>query len=315
MGFHETRFPDEIAYGSRGGPGFATVIVETDAGAEQRVGRWNNPRRRYDAAYGIKDRDDLYLVHQFYLARKGALNGFRFKDHLDYTSNALDGRTAPAIDDQLIGTGDGTKTQFQLIKRYTSGPVVVSRNIRKPVAGTILVEVNGVAQVITVDFTVDTTTGVITFNTAPPLGQDVKAGFEFDVPVRFTKEADTTFQASIDFFDTGSITSIPMLELLDPEQAPDDFFYGGASAQTIDGTVDVLISNGRVQDITYANAAGDIARLPDETNLPPGGPYFYLLNSSGNDGTVEDQSSNVIGNHPDGTNLIILLSDTGWVAI
>ena len=33
-GFHEIRFPDNIAYGATGGPEFATTVVVTGAGHE-----------------------------------------------------------------------------------------------------------------------------------------------------------------------------------------------------------------------------------------------------------------------------------------
>jgi len=32
MGFHEVRFPDDISYGSDGGPGYNTNIIEMDSG-------------------------------------------------------------------------------------------------------------------------------------------------------------------------------------------------------------------------------------------------------------------------------------------
>ena len=59
-------------------------------------------------------------------------------------------------------------------------------------------------------WTVDTTTGVVTFTTAPAGGVAVRAGFEFDVPVRFDSD---TLDVTLDFERLGSITSIPLLEI------------------------------------------------------------------------------------------------------
>ena len=56
----------------------------------------------------------------------------------------------------------------------------------------------------------DTTTGVITFITAPVNGVIVRAGFEFDVPVRFDSD---TLDVTLDFERLGSITAIPLLEI------------------------------------------------------------------------------------------------------
>ena len=55
-----------------------------------------------------------------------------------------------------------------------------------------------------------TTTGVVTFTTAPANGVIVRAGFEFDVPVRFDSD---TLDVTLDFERLGSITSIPLLEI------------------------------------------------------------------------------------------------------
>jgi uncharacterized protein (TIGR02217 family) len=49
-----------------------------------------------------------------------------FKDWTDYKATG-----------QLLGTGDGAQTQFQLVKRYPSGSVIEIRTIAKPVAGTV----------------------------------------------------------------------------------------------------------------------------------------------------------------------------------
>ena len=59
-------------------------------------------------------------------------------------------------------------------------------------------------------WTLDAPTGVITFTTAPANGVIVRAGFEFDVPVRFDSD---TLDVTLDFERLGSITSIPLLEI------------------------------------------------------------------------------------------------------
>jgi uncharacterized protein (TIGR02217 family) len=46
-GFHEVRFPDNIAYGATGGPEFATTIVATGSGHEKRTVNWAQARGRY----------------------------------------------------------------------------------------------------------------------------------------------------------------------------------------------------------------------------------------------------------------------------
>jgi uncharacterized protein (TIGR02217 family) len=206
MSFHEIRFPDNISRGARGGPERRTQIVELASGDEERNASWANSRRRYDVAYGIRRADDLAAVVAFFEARNGRLHGFRYKDWADYKS-ALPSQAVTATDQQ-IGTGTGSLQSFQLAKRYTSGAQTWVRTITKPVAGTVRVALGLVEQLS--GWTIDTTTGVITFTTAPANGVIIRAGFEFDVPVRFDSD---TLDVTLDFERLGSIASIPLLEI------------------------------------------------------------------------------------------------------
>jgi uncharacterized protein (TIGR02217 family) len=206
MAFHEVRFPDNISRGARGGPERRTQIVEMASGDEERNGSWADSRRRYDASYGIRKADDLAAVTAFFEARRGRLYGFRWKDWADYKSG-LPSALITAVD-QPIGTGTGAATTFQLLKRYISGTQSWTRTITKPVAGTVAVALNGVAQIT--GWTVNTTTGAVTFAAAPAAGVAITAGFEFDVPVRFDTDM---LDVTLDFERLGSITSIPLIEV------------------------------------------------------------------------------------------------------
>ncbi len=206
MALHEVRFPDNISRGARGGPERRTQIVELASGDEERNASWANSRRRYDVSYGIRRADDLAAVVAFFEARNGRLYGFRFKDWADHRS-CLPSR-APSPTDQQIGTGDGVTTAFQLAKRYASGGQSWTRAITKPVAGTVQIALNGVAQ--SGGWSVDPKTGLVSFDTAPATGIAITAGFEFDVPVRFDSDA---LDVTLDIERLGSITSIPLLEI------------------------------------------------------------------------------------------------------
>jgi uncharacterized protein (TIGR02217 family) len=125
-GFHEVRFPDNIAYGATGGPEFATTVVATGSGHEKRNVNWAEARGRWDVASGLKKQAQIDELIAFFRARRGKAYGFRFKDWTDYRAT-----------DQPLGTGDGALTQFQLVKHYPSGSVIEVRTITKPVAGTV----------------------------------------------------------------------------------------------------------------------------------------------------------------------------------
>ena len=206
MAFHEVRFPDDISRGARGGPERRTQIVDLASGDEERNASWANSRRRYDVAYGIRRADDLAAVVAFFEARNGRLHGFRFKDWGDYKSGLPS--QAPGPTDQAIGTGDGATTAFQLVKRYASGSQIWTRTISKPVEGSVRIALDGAEQLG--GWSVDTTTGVVTFDSAPAAGVAITAGFAFDVPVRFDTD---TLDVTLDLERLGSITSIPLLEI------------------------------------------------------------------------------------------------------
>ena len=206
MAFHEVRFPDNISRRARGGPERRTQVVELASGDEERNASWANSRRRYDVAYGIRRADDLAAVVAFFEARNGRLFGFRTKDWADYKSSLPSQATTPT--DQQIGTGTGSLKTFQLSKRYTSGAQAWTRTIAKPVAGTIMIALGLVEQMS--GWTLDATTGIVTFTTAPGNGVIVRAGFEFDVPVRFDTDM---LDVTLDIERLGSITSIPLLEI------------------------------------------------------------------------------------------------------
>lgn len=208
MAFHEVQFPTGISKGSSGGPMRMTDVVTLRSGYEQRNTIWADSRRRYDAGLGLQNLKDLYLVLEFFEARRGRLHGFRWKDWADYKS--LDPITATSATDVTLGTGDASTTTFQLRKVYTDAGGSYTRTIKKPVSGTVKVAVNSAVQTEGVDFTVDTTTGIITFTTAPGSGLAVTAGFEFDVPVRFDMDE---ISVNVEQFNAGAIPAIDIVEI------------------------------------------------------------------------------------------------------
>jgi len=278
MGAHEVQFPVDISWGSQGGPGFLTNITELDSGREERVQRRTRSRRSYDAAYGVKSYSDLSDLVTFYVARGGVANSFRYKDWLDYNSTAAgkgDDNTSNL--DMTIGTGDNSTTTFQLVKRYTSGGNVEVRTITKPVASSLKVAVATVAQTEGVDYSVNTATGVVTFNSAPATSATITAGFEFDVPVRFGMEVDEQLAMNAEDYGSGSAVSIPLIEVFEDETAEDDYFYGGANETS--GGVDFSVAQieGRVQTVDPTSAGVEVT-LPALSGVSAGGPIFYFIN-------------------------------------
>ena len=208
MGFHEVRFPANLSFGSSGGPERRTEIVTLTNGFEERNTPWAASRHRFDAGLGMRSLTDIEMMIAFFEARMGQLYGFRWKDWSDYKSSGAAVDTG--FEDQQIGVGDAVQTVFPLTKTYLSGGASYVREIRKPVLGTVTVGIQGQAKIESIDFTVDTTTGDITFASAPDDGVVVTAGFEFDVPVRFDTDRIVTSVAS---FQAGEVPSVPVVEV------------------------------------------------------------------------------------------------------
>ncbi len=197
---------EDIERGAEGGPEFSTIIVTAASGAEYADQRWSHPRRKWNIAYGIQSNSDLQSIVAFFKARAGRARGFLFKDWMDYT-----------LTDENIGTGnstDGTDgtAAFQITKLYTDAVNPYTRNITRPNATGFVVKVDGTTKTLTTHYTINTTTGVITFTAGnrPLAGQAITVTGEFFVPVRF----DTDFlEISAEWAQAGSLPDIDIIEL------------------------------------------------------------------------------------------------------
>ena len=130
--------------------------------------------------------------------------GFRLRDPSDFSSNGMTG--VPGAADQFLGTGDGLTASFPLVKRYGGGAEAQVRRITRPVAASVHVSIDGAA---TTAWTL-VAPGVIAFTTPPPAGAIVRAGFLFDVPVRFAEDKLDIAGAA---FAAGEAPSVPVVEV------------------------------------------------------------------------------------------------------
>jgi uncharacterized protein (TIGR02217 family) len=158
-------FPFDISYNTVGSIRFATDVTVVDSGDDQRVSRWDQPLMEFDVAYGVRTMDQLTALITLFRAMRGRLYAFCYQDWTDYTSSVATeyaARQAPTITalDQAIGVGDGLTTTFQLTKTYPSQTQQLIRPITQPQPNSVLAAINDAP---TTNFTVDNTTGLITF--------------------------------------------------------------------------------------------------------------------------------------------------------
>lgn len=109
--FYELRFPLELNYGSSGGPGQTILLNENQEGnIISPIEVQTSAIREYSIRASAISSSEFHQIRDFFLlVKKG---GFRFKDPGDYQGT-----------NELIGIGDGTTTDFQLVKNYNSTPV------------------------------------------------------------------------------------------------------------------------------------------------------------------------------------------------
>ena len=202
--FDNVLYPLALGRDTAVSPEFSTAIAVTASGHERRSSHWSDARIRYDVGPGIRSDAELGVLLAFFRARRGAARGFRLADPFDYSSNGLTG--SPHMTDQLIGTGDGERSEFALIKSYGPGDEPQIRPITRPRANTLTVSVDGIEQFAWALLP----GGRIAFDTAPAAGAEIRAGFLFDVPVRFAEDRIDVACAN---FAAGEAPSVPLIEI------------------------------------------------------------------------------------------------------
>src|SRR5262245_49830177 len=113
MAFYESpRFPDALAvdaqpaFGTAGGPGFATLLSESPGGHELRTARILQDLETWEIGLQVKDVATTQALIAFFNAiAKGRANIFRFR------APGADGHSGS---DEYLGTGDGAEDTFQL---------------------------------------------------------------------------------------------------------------------------------------------------------------------------------------------------------
>ena len=121
--YDSSSFPTDATFANgsiTGGPAFVTAVASSANGTEQRNGRTGAHARRYfqlDTG-AISDATRVAVI-DFFIARRGRSDSFRFKDPFDHTATG-----------QPIVSG-------QLVKRYTVGGISYDRPITKPLSGTV----------------------------------------------------------------------------------------------------------------------------------------------------------------------------------
>ena len=199
--YDDVAFPIAIGAEASVAPAFSTAIVTSAGGHEFRDAQWSGARLAFDAGPGVRSEEELGLLIAFFRARLGPARAFRFRDPFDHSSNGMTG--APGATDQALGAGDGTRTEFPLVKAYGES----KRRICRPELGSVRVAVDGVE--LAGGWTLEPL-GMVRFAAPPAAGAMVSAGFLFDVKARF---AEDRLEISRETFRAGEAPSVPLIEV------------------------------------------------------------------------------------------------------
>lgn len=198
--FDDVAYPLALGRDASASPEFSTSVAVTASGHERRNALWSDARMRYDVGPGVRSQAEMRELLDFFRARFGPARGFRLRDPYDFSSNGGDGN--PTAADELIGTGDGDIADFQLRRNYGEQ----QRPVTRPTEGSILVSIDGHPA----SGWTHIGKGVIRFDAAPAVGTEIRAGFLFDVPVRF---AEDRLDISGATFAAGEAPSVPLIEI------------------------------------------------------------------------------------------------------
>lgn len=162
--FLEERLSVAVKYGASYGDAYSVEITKTKNGSEYRSLLHPFPVREFHFEFDAKAATLYQNIANTYHRAFGTYAGFRVKCLDDYTTNAQ--TNSPTAFDQALATISLGAT-YQLQKVYGEGGTPLSigrpyRTIFKPVTGTVLIGIAGVI-IRSADWSVDTTTGIITF--------------------------------------------------------------------------------------------------------------------------------------------------------
>lgn len=144
---------------------YAVNVVSTAGGQEYRSLVQPFPVRTFDISQLLEKSETYNYILALYHRAHGQYAGFRIRCYDEFSSNGNIG-TPTAADQPCLTVSAGLT--YQLIKRYgTNGTAGASgypyRIIKKPVSGTVKVAVAMVESTSVMSWTVDTTTGLVTF--------------------------------------------------------------------------------------------------------------------------------------------------------
>jgi uncharacterized protein (TIGR02217 family) len=173
-----------LAWSVTKSPTFQTRIQRAVSGRELRALDYPHPLWQFTLVFDfLRDNpaagfDELRTLMGFFMLCQGAFGTFLFQDPSD-----------DRVSGQQIGTGDTLKTTFQL--QRTMGKTLPGDGFLEPIVAPNVVNAiyfNGIVQ-DRAGYSVDSMTGLVTFNIAPGSGQIITADYSYYFRCRFIDDS------------------------------------------------------------------------------------------------------------------------------
>lgn len=141
----------------------STIVLTSANGLETRIANFAYPRYEWDLIITFLDASDGIFQNFFGFcdALAGMFEPFLFRDDWDNT-----------VTGQPISTGDGTTTVFQLVRTFGNSFGAVYA----PIAAGMVINLAGTP---TSAYTLDISTGLITFTSAPGAGVAITGSYSY----------------------------------------------------------------------------------------------------------------------------------------
>jgi len=168
-----------LKWGSVKTPMWSTKVQRAASGRELRASYYSAPLYKISLSYEVLRSGalgELQTMVGFFNARRGSFDSFRYLDPEDNTVFA-----------QFIGVGNGSRTQFQLVRAYGDfvEPVLAPQLTG---LGAVSIAVNDVVQTLGTHYTLSVG-GLVTFSSPPPSGHAITWSGLFYYRVRFLQDS------------------------------------------------------------------------------------------------------------------------------
>lgn len=153
----------------------------------------------------------------------------------------------------------------------------------------MLVEVDGSASTA---WSLDYTTGIITFDSAPADGHVLKWGGEFYTPMRFRLDPGEPLAVTLDNQNVRSVDGVEVIEIVDTSEFYQPVFSGGAIDKQSATGFALQLGEARFYRVNMT-ATLQTVTLPDPAGYAGGGPYFTVAAVTGSETfDIDDDDGN-----------------------